>query len=143
MLTILIAVNTYLVVRDLAAAYRLGPDLSPMALQFDVWLIIVAPIIGIFLFWFGFRKPGLAVLQVASGASLLVTVYYHYLSVITGDLATFHYASYASTGLSLIVIELALYFTSLWLLLGSFSTSTRTSGPEIAENSTLSEPLVR
>lgn len=137
LLSILVVLNTLVVVLDFQAAKGLAPYVSTSTFQLEITLLllIIAPLTGIMLYWFGFRRPGLLVLQFFSAASLAFNSFYHFFApgsnVFTlPQVAT--YSLYASTGLSLVILEIGIYFTSLRILLGTFTSPSEATEPEIS-----------
>lgn len=136
LLSVLVVVNTVVVIIDFQAARGLAQYFTTSTFQLEITLLllIIAPLTGVLLYWFGFRRPGLLVLQFFSAASLAFNAFYHYFasgsSVLTlPQVAT--YSIYASTGVALVILEIGIYFTSLWILLGTFASLKETGEPKI------------
>jgi hypothetical protein len=86
------------------------------------------------LYWFGFRRPGLLLLQFFSAASLAFNIFYHFVAQGSSVFAipqSGTYSLYASTGVLLVILEIGIYFTSLSILLGTFTSLNAAAEPEI------------
>lgn len=127
LLTVIVSVHTLVAALHGLAHQQMGVSLSTFQFDYVVWVVVIAPITAIVLFWAGFRPVGLVLLLVSMAGSLVFGLYYHFWA--TGPDNTLMLPEvpgtsfFQATAVSLAVLEVLAYSLGLRLVFGTADNS--------------------